>query len=129
MRCISSVSLNGATTPFFKLGRGLRQGCPIFPLLFLSIVEGLSRLLKEVEINGSIKGVPIGVSCNITRLFFVDNILTFYEGARRVIDKFKGIIDLLCTTTGMVINMEKSMMTLWGISEQGKKRYYSVFFL
>jgi hypothetical protein len=131
MSCISSVSfvvlLNGATTPFFRSGRGLRQGCPLSPLLFLLIVEGLSRLLKEVEGNGSIKGVPIGVSCNITHLLFVDDILIFCEGTRRVIEKFKGIMDLFCKATRMVINMEKSMMTLWGISEQ-EKNFITYYF-
>jgi len=62
--CISLVSfvvlLNGEVTPFFRLGRGLRQGCPLSPLLFLLIVEGLSRLLKEAEGNGSIKKVLDG---------------------------------------------------------------------
>jgi hypothetical protein len=98
MNCITYASfvvmINGETSPFFNPGRGLRQGFPLSPLLFLLIVEGLSRLLKEALENGSFKGVIIGQSYNITHLLFVDDILIFYEGSRRVVEKFKVIMDL-----------------------------------
>eukprot|EP00253_Pinus_taeda_P031803 PITA_31803 len=46
MACITSPSLsiliNGSTSPFFHSERGLRQGCPLSPLLFLLVMEGLS---------------------------------------------------------------------------------------
>jgi hypothetical protein len=60
--------------PLSSIRRGLRQGCPLSPLLFILIVEGLSRIIKEAEGNGSLKGVSIGASCNITHLLFVDDI-------------------------------------------------------
>jgi hypothetical protein len=47
MSCISTttfvVLINGEASPFFHAGRGLRQGCPLSPLLFLLVEEGLSR--------------------------------------------------------------------------------------
>jgi hypothetical protein len=74
----------------------------------------LSRLIKEASKNGSFKGVNIGTTCNITHLLFVDDILIFYEGTRRVIEKFKGILDLFCKATSMIINLEKSTDILVG---------------
>jgi hypothetical protein len=76
--------------------RGLRQGFPLSPLLFLLIVEGLSRLIKEAIENGSFKGICIGPTCNITHLLFVDDILIFCEGTRRIVEKFKNILELFC---------------------------------
>eukprot|EP00253_Pinus_taeda_P021578 PITA_21578 len=51
MCCLSSVSysilINGAASRFFHVERGLRQGCPLSPLLFILIMEGFSKLIKN----------------------------------------------------------------------------------
>ena len=72
--------MNGEPKDFFKSSRGLRQGCPLSPLLFLFIVEGLSRLIQKPKINSSLKGVEISLVPKITRFLFMDGVLLFCEG-------------------------------------------------
>ena len=58
--CIStvrfSVIVNGSLTGFFDNSRGLRQGDPLSPLLFLLIMEALSCMLRRSVERGFIKG-------------------------------------------------------------------------
>ena len=58
--------------------RGLRQGDPLSPSLFLLCAEGLSAILHEAARNHSLSGISI--SCNypkITHLFFADDRILF----------------------------------------------------
>ena len=58
--CIStiqfSILVNGSPPDFFGSTRGLREGDPLSPMLFLVMMEVLSRMLKRVEGAGLIRG-------------------------------------------------------------------------
>lgn len=72
MSCITtvyfSVLINGAASPFFHAERGLRQGCPLSPFLFLPVAEGLNRFLKVTNSAGNFRGLPISQVLSITPL-------------------------------------------------------------
>ena len=53
----SAVLNNGYTTSYFLLERGVRQGCPLFALLFVIAVETLANAIR---FNKHIKGCSIG---------------------------------------------------------------------
>jgi len=63
MKCVTTVSycikVNGELTQEILPGRGLRQGDPLSPYLFLVCAEGFSALLNAAEANGSLSGVKI----------------------------------------------------------------------
>lgn len=110
--CFTSVSfsvlINGADSTFFHAERGLRQGCPLSPLLFLLIMEGFSRLLKKERSNGTRGQVEITDMIVISHLLFVDDVLIFLNGSYRDTSCLKSILSLFCKATSMEPNHEKS---------------------
>lgn len=83
MRCVSTVSyevcFNGMSVGPITPKRGLRQGDPLSPYLFLFCVEGLSNSLDEAEEDGRIHWCRISQSApNITHLLFADDSFLFF---------------------------------------------------
>ena len=82
MACITtahfSVLVNGNLTGYILPSRGLRQGDPLSPYLFLFCAEGLTMLLRKAETDGIIRGVATsrGGPC-ISHLLFADDSLYF----------------------------------------------------
>ncbi len=89
--CIStvrfSVLINGNPSSFFNSSKGLQQGDPLSPLLFLLVMEVLSRLFKKTKERGFIRGFQVGlrkgkiwvylIFClQMTPLFFVILVLS-----------------------------------------------------
>ncbi|GLT77195.1 hypothetical protein SLA2020_488040 [Shorea laevis] len=68
MQCVRTVSysvlVNGSPQGCITPTRGLRQGDPLSPYLFLLCAEGLSSLIRKAEVDGKITGLPFrgGVS-------------------------------------------------------------------
>jgi hypothetical protein len=78
MSCVKSVSysilVNGSQFGRITPTRGIRQGDPLSPYLFLMCAEGLSYLLKQAEGDGAIYGVPIAArGTRLSHLFFADD--------------------------------------------------------
>ncbi|KAL3683131.1 hypothetical protein R1sor_001153 [Riccia sorocarpa] len=53
----SEVHINGCFTEDFKIGRGVRQGCPLAPLLFAMTTQPLMRALREEEMVGNLQNI------------------------------------------------------------------------
>lgn len=76
--CLSSSSdsvlINGSSTTEFSMNRGLRQGHPLSPFLFLIAAEGLHLLIEEAKGKGLLSGIAVWKSALIiSHLQFADD--------------------------------------------------------
>ena len=113
MHCITFVSysilVNGVAYGSITPTRGLRQGDPISPYIFLLCVDGFSSLINDVARNHRISGVSICRVCpKITHLFFADNSLLFCKANSQECQNLIDILQLYEAASGQKINADKS---------------------
>ena len=114
----SCIKNNNFISSFFEMERGVRQGCPLSPLLFLCTVELLARNIRNDEnIKGLVlndRGRPIKI-----RLFADDTTLFLRDQMdfREVLSKIKQFAFF----SGLELNKEKSMAMIMSKKQTNTK--------
>jgi hypothetical protein len=121
MACVTSanfaVLINGEATNFFKSERGLRQGCPLSPYLFILLMDSLSLLLAKSISEHRISGIKVSRFIKMVHLMFVDDILIMSKADLPEWLAIMEVLQLFCSATGLSINPLKSTIHYWGLSE------------
>lgn len=117
MTCISSTSysllLNGCPSPIFQAKRGLRQGDPLSPLLFVIGMEYLSRLLRSVEDSYGFH--PRCKRIKLSHLCFVDDLMLFCKGDVSSVRTLYNCILRFSQASGLQANSTKSAIYTAGV--------------
>ncbi|KAL0409532.1 UNVERIFIED_CONTAM: putative ribonuclease H protein [Sesamum radiatum] len=113
MLCVKSVTysfmLNGMQFGFVKPERGIRQGDPLSPYLFILCAEGFSCLLQAKENSGDIHGVAVVRRApRVSHLLFADDTLIFCQATKEAMGCIRGILETYERASGQLINLEKS---------------------
>lgn len=111
--CIQTVSyrfsVNGTMVGPVVPKRGLRQGDPLSPYLFLLCVEGLSNALDQAVDNGVIQGCRIAPTAPVvSHLLFADDSFLFFKGTTDEAHAVKAILSTYERVSGQSINYQKS---------------------
>jgi len=88
-----SVLVNESPTEEFRPSRGLRQGDPLVPFLFIIVAEGLARLVRQAIKVNLLSGVKIGrKEVEVRFLQYADDTLFFCEESWRNVVIIKTIL-------------------------------------
>ena len=106
-----SVIVNGSPTKPFRMERGLRQGDPLSPFLFVLVADILNRILNRVVSEGLIEGVKVGRhQINLSHLQFADDTLLFSVAKKEELINIRRILDCFNIMLGLRINFDKSAL-------------------
>ena len=99
MMCVSTVTylvlINGLPKGSITPTRGLRQGEPISPYLFLLCGEGLSALLRKREMEGLLHGVAVKRGApTISHLFLADDSVIFSKATREECNQVANVLSV-----------------------------------
>jgi hypothetical protein len=109
--------VNGRATKFFQASRGLRQGCPLSPLLYAIQASVLSFQLDHCQTHNNLHGLRIapGVK-DINHAQFVDDTLLMGGASLQTTRKFKNELVAYTEISGNVISLTKSKIYGWNIT-------------
>lgn len=102
--CNSSIKLQHGTTQRFQLHRGLKQGCPCSPFLFLLSIQMLSSYVKLDHFKGI---STLGTEFKICQL--ADDTSLFLKDKEEV-SKAVQCVDQFSYVSGLKINLKKSVL-------------------
>ncbi|KAL5543569.1 hypothetical protein UlMin_007353 [Ulmus minor] len=118
-KCISSATMklliNGAYVRDIKPKRGLRQGDPLSPYLFILCTEILSRMFMSKVENDMIHGFKLARGGPpLHHLLFADDIFVFGKACFTEARHIKETLDSFCSWSGLSFNSSKSSIFFSG---------------
>lgn len=101
--------INGEVTGNFRSSRGVRQGDPLSPLLFVLAQQVISfNIQKKLQAN-SITGYKVGrEALALTHLFYDDDVLIFTNGAENSMRNVMQLLQEYERSSGQLVNRGKS---------------------
>jgi retron-type reverse transcriptase len=115
----ANIILNGEKLKPFPLKLGMRQGCPLSPIVFHIVLEFLAREIRQEE---DIKGIQIGKETAKISLF-ADDMIPYFKNLKNSTQKLLDTINSYSNVAGYKINLQISLAFLYTNNKQTEKEY------
>ncbi|XP_042944508.1 uncharacterized protein LOC122278379 [Carya illinoinensis] len=128
MQCVTTVSysllINGSSQCSFIPTRGIRQGDPLSPYLFILVAEVLSSLMNHAESIKMIHGFPISRGkLSINHLFFADDSLIFCRANAGEWSSTQALLNLYEEASGQKLNKTKTSIFFSSSTKPAAREY------
>ncbi|CAN1788506.1 LINE-1 retrotransposable element ORF2 protein, partial [Linum perenne] len=106
-----SVLINGIPSPYFNPTRGIRQGDPLSPYLFIIVSNVLSFLIQQDLASKNLKGIKLNYRCpDLSHVLFADDTLIFGKATLSEASQIKLVLQRYCSLSGQAVNDDKSAL-------------------
>jgi hypothetical protein len=105
----ANIIINGEKLKPFPLKSGMRQGCPLSPLLFSIVLEFLARAIRQEE---DIKGIQTDVE-TVKISLYADDMILYLKDPKNSTQKLLDTIKRCSKVSGYKINLQKSLAFLY----------------
>jgi len=109
-----SILINGEPAGFFPSERGLRQGDPLSPFLFILAMEGLNSMIRVASQKKWLKGFKVGNQAGedlqICQLLYADDTVIFCDAKAEQVCFIRIILVIFEAVSGLSVNWRKSSM-------------------
>nr|GEY05792.1 RNA-directed DNA polymerase, eukaryota, reverse transcriptase zinc-binding domain protein [Tanacetum cinerariifolium] len=113
----ASILVNGSLTLEFHFHRGLKQGDPLAPFLFLLIMESLHLSFSRAVEAGIFTGFKVDHSITLSHLFYADDVMFIGEWSHSNLKGIMNILRCFSLLSSMSINIQKSHLLGVGIPD------------
>lgn len=122
MACLSTTSysfnVNGELTQPFEGKKGLRQGDPISPYLFVLCMEYLNRCLVTLRTNPRFHFYPRCKKLSLVHVCFADDLVLFSKGDINSVRELFYAFNLFATVSGLRANQAKGSIYFAGVHQE-----------
>ncbi|XP_026383881.1 uncharacterized protein LOC113279405 [Papaver somniferum] len=108
------ILLNGSPKGYFKINRGLRQGDPLYPLIFVLIEDVLSINISKLFHDKKMSHMVTRGGISPTHLFFADDIMIFCKGNLKSLHNLVDLLGKYQTASGQTVCRQKSKIYYGG---------------
>ena len=108
----------GGLVGYFKGARGVRQGDPLSPYLFVIVMNALSKFLDAAAMHEVFLYHPKCKKVHLTHLCFADDLLIFTKGDVESVIGVQKVLQLFYSYSGLQINNAKCEMYYSGVSRE-----------
>uniref|UniRef100_A0A8D0KH62 RNA-directed DNA polymerase n=2 Tax=Sus scrofa TaxID=9823 RepID=A0A8D0KH62_PIG len=117
----TNIILNGEKLKAFLLKSGIRQGCPLSPLLLNIVLEVLAIAVRPTR---EIKDIQIERE-KVKLSLYIDDMILYTEKSKDSMQKLLKLINEFSKVAGYKINIQKSVTFLYTNNEILEKEYKS----
>ncbi|GKF75374.1 RNA-directed DNA polymerase, eukaryota, partial [Tanacetum coccineum] len=114
---MASILVNGSPTTEFQFHRGLKQGDPLAPYLFILVMESLHPSFSRVIEAGLFTGIQVDSSVTLSHFFYADDAIFIGKWNSDNVKCITHMLHCFSLLSGLSINLKKSQLLGVGMSD------------